>query len=433
MAVLLIGCGQPEKPSEPEQPESARKAKTPAQILEALPDARPIVSSSAPPAQEDFFSLEIKPYSNPTPKRPHNGKAFETIHHAKLVGLNLTLNALAPEERLATLYDREDLQRVEIQAESLTIRGPVHFPGADLIIHAGELIFEDLGPGKPGCLITTPLPFAETNVFTKRQVDRALALEHPNYKLFEPVKGQAAGNMRIQVGRLFADPGPDGPVDRFVLKGGTGAPGYPGYRGTHGEKVEGSRHTHEGLRLLYVVDFRKWYDHQKIYRKRGMTLHRWPSLKKKIQGYEGFPPQSPGIGGPGGNLQLNLDPEQIEDMVDLSPGYAGSVAEPHEPAEVGSPTNFYVKFIEGSDKGKIEHLQIRRLKPMVAPGPEEFEKEPGDLVQIEAGWIAPEVLTMSAEWVRRLYLMGHSGQALRSTSRYMRDLDRMEGDLDADT
>lgn len=97
-------------------------------------------------------------------------------------------------------HNRPDMKNMSIYAETLIVRNPVKFPGANLTVHARHVRFEDTSD--MASLDTTPMSYAA-----------------PPGQFQNGADGQKAGDITLNVQDFFAQPGS---TVRLIARGGAG-------------------------------------------------------------------------------------------------------------------------------------------------------------------------------------------------------------------
>ena len=136
-----------------------------------------------------------------------------------------------------SLHEAQDIKCLDIYAETVTIRSPLHLPQTAVRIYARELSFEDLPEAEAAYLSTTPgvdyLPRAppatrddKTNAITPAEDGKP---------------GARAGDISLYLEYFTAPSNPS--QKRFILTGGRGQDPGPGLDGLRVRKCQASKHA----------------------------------------------------------------------------------------------------------------------------------------------------------------------------------------------
>jgi parallel beta-helix repeat protein len=196
----------------------------------------------------------------------------------------------------------DDIKEMNIYAETVVIRSPLHLPQTNVIIYARELRFENTG-----CIDTTP----------KSNTTRPAQFQNGDH-------GLKAGDIELHIESFYSDPGHN---TRFILHGGNGQPAGLGKPGQKGEDMV-TRDDWGSLAPPWPDNITYWevgsYQFCSFFYMgcvwggtgKWGDQTRWPG-----DGGNAKPAGKPGNGGTGGNLAASLN---LASYVDNGGGAAGA-------------------------------------------------------------------------------------------------------------
>jgi hypothetical protein len=280
-------------------------------------------------------------------------------HNIRIVGDTVVLEQ-GHENGLYEAYCdgvRRDLMSVEIIAERVVVRSPVHWKQSQVSIWARELLFEGDGQIK-----TTP---HEKLTSKGSNGNGGIAGDD----------GLPAGNVALHVGDLSED----APALRFDLTGGQGQPGGPGQHGSNGSSVStrwssvrfcdsGICKTHtpaSGYTITYYY-----------YTFAGATVKKEGTTQRPGDGTDAKPSGKPGEGGDGGSITSTVD------LAGLHALSGGRTADPTLPASF--PYDRYKGGSAGSP-AKSEHVHFYLDWFTMKSSASRHTADPGDDAAVRRG------------------------------------------------
>ena len=256
----------------------------------------------------------------------------------RLIGQDIVL------EKGREAYDRihanPALKRLEIYAETVTLRGPLHLPQTNVSIHARELRFEDQVDAV-ACLCTTPLDYMTGAGPATRQpvkdnkgqvVKDAAGIEKCTVTpACEGRNGAKAGDVTLHIESCTAS---DPFRKRFILTGGRGQDPGPGLQGRDGAKLQSVESYGQANLKGYV--WKIVYGEHTSKRSFFYKTHTdtWGTKAWPTDGEPGIPAGSPGQGGDGGSLTATLD---LAALVESAGGPAGARGPDYAGGNAGEP------------------------------------------------------------------------------------------------
>ena len=256
----------------------------------------------------------------------------------RMVGQDLLL------EKGSEAYDRihanPAIQRLEVYAETVTIRSPLHLPQTDVTIHARELRFEDQDEAV-ACLCTTPLDYLVGAKPAARQpvtdgkgqvVKDAAGIEKCTIIPAEGGRnGAKAGDVALHIESCTAS---DPSRKRFILTGGRGQNPGTGLPGRDGAKLQGTESY--GQASMKGTPWKIVYGEHTHKRSFFYKTHTatWGKKAWPTDGEPGIPAGSPGQGGDGGSLIATLD---LAFLVESAGGQAGERGPDYAGGKAGEP------------------------------------------------------------------------------------------------
>ncbi|UCG47655.1 MAG: hypothetical protein JSU94_19495 [Phycisphaerales bacterium] len=207
-----------------------------------------------------------------------------------------------------TMFDGAgDIEEMEMIAEKVIIRSPLHLPQTNVIIRADELVMEGAG----AAIITTPM---------KNEV--------PADDLQPGDNGLDAGDITLEVGELLVTH----PGTQFDLRGGSGQDGGDGADGAPGKSAASYWKTFEwtdsGIHFSWTAPEGEWIIYEEAYCTclMGIPIFAFDYPPGGItevptSGSNAKPSGKPGKGGRGGTLKTTVSTATA--YADVSPGIPG--------------------------------------------------------------------------------------------------------------
>jgi hypothetical protein len=312
-------------------------------------------------------------------------------------------------------HDKTNIRDLTIEAQTLVIRAPLHFPQTNLTIRAAELIFENPDEGDVASISTEPL--------------RPAGGVAPSFGETSE-NGHKGGNMQIQVHDIQQ---PDGTAIRFIARGGRGRDASPGKKGVdRAKRTALSRNPGSGISLgndyvlfVWVVRPGILADIYKPDKANYDGSVSWGTSLLAPDGTStggnGIAGQKPGDGGDGGDVSSNLDITAILNQQGGGMGtpaatVSGGRGATVEPSGGGAlrQTAYRVK-IETDTFGNVTGQSTATFTSQngaAAPGPVAdkpvgangvFDGPDSDSVS----WLSPSAFRMALAYLNDTYLEGH--------------------------
>jgi hypothetical protein len=226
-----------------------------------------------------------------------------------------------------SLHEAQDIKRLGIYAETVTIRSPLHLPQTSVSIYARELSFED--PPEAGAAVylsTTPVGYDTAADAARRD---------PQTNAVTPAEdgkpGARAGDVSLYLEYYTAPSNPS--IKRFILTGGRGQDPGGGLDGRDGSKMPGfEKFQHakapQDHMIVYGIRHNKSSDFDS-----STTVNQgkqeWPT-----DGEDATPAGTPGQGGGGGTFTATLN---LATQVDLTGGDCGAKGTVYSGGAPGEP------------------------------------------------------------------------------------------------
>ena len=376
----------------------------------AIPAETRFIDNDRPvPKLPIYNDIRISPSKD---KRWFNG-VERTTRGVTVSGFEVRFDPADKHAELNRFTGSADLHRLDIEADSVIIRGTLHLPQTEVRISARRLVFEDVDPGNPARIDTSPLAWP-TGAGDGNTRNTPSPGEH----------GLRAGDIHLVLDQLIADGG-----TRLVMNGGPGQDPERGRDGDDGDSVSSRTHKVNNRRFTNVV-----YVQTHHVQSSATVPIREPELRpnedfsssrhQPTNGAKGVPAGRPGDGGPGGDLVCN-NPEWRRYAQQLG-GTPGQAFGPYDGGAAGRPTTWRkirekvvttyssnsqplttTWFVEeksgrtrdGAASGTVLHGNAG------APG----------LVRSEGGrktWLTTNLLRLVVERLRDVYLAGRFDHAL---------------------
>ncbi|MBT4500362.1 MAG: T9SS type A sorting domain-containing protein, partial [Gemmatimonadetes bacterium] len=333
-----------------------------------------------------------------------------TTYKASVHGKRLVFEPDHPNGLYEAYNGDKDLEILDLHADTLIIRAPLHLPQTQVTIRARELRFEDRIPEQPASISTTPDSF----------------FHRPD----DPVSGAPGlkgGEIAVNIESFHFDPGTE---TRFILKGGQGQAAGQGRKGDPGDGTDPIRDFHgcpyPNNTIYAHVIFWGWLgDRNDRYAPSGYndkTFPPWPG-----DGDPGIPGGKPGDGGNGGNFSSTLE---LSSFVDNSGGLAGALADTARGGEPGQPNPAYRMQKRNDDWWPLDHegTVIHYSSPgpdTPPPPPDKPVGDEGSITYIDnpLSWLTPGVLKLDIAHARDTFRYGHLEEAASALRTYAHLLD----------
>jgi hypothetical protein len=235
---------------------------------------------------------------------------LRTTQNMRIIGEQVTLEkGLDPYD---TIHENSAIKRLDIYAEEVKIRSPLHLPQTAVSIYARELRFEDPGDS-PSYLSTTPVDYLTSAKPATRQPTKDAkgqvvrdAMGREKYTIIPPASGQPgakAGDVFLFIESYHA---PIPSKKRFILTGGRGQNPGAGLDGSDGSKMEGKDSYYQAnpggfYKIVYGMHYSKGSGFEKT-KHHPFGVKAWPT-----DGENATPAGIPGRGGDGGTLTATQD------------------------------------------------------------------------------------------------------------------------------
>jgi len=303
----------------------------------------------------------------------------------------------------------EDIKEMNIYAETVIFRSPLHLPQTNVIIYARELRFDD-----SAYISTTPL-----------------SLTDPAEQFQDGAHGLKAGDIELHVESYHDN---EWLGHRFIMRGGNGQPAGPGQNGAPGQDLptvgdwndcpDGDKTTY-AVRGI-VLEEGEDYIYYSIIDEKG-NKNEWPG-----NGSNAKPGGKPGNSGNGGDFSSTL---WLQGKVNNYYGIAGDYASEAIGGRAGLPNPAYRQILRYTINGECydwrklpgaagEHYSIPGSNAP-APGPEPPYGQPGTFSTIEGSmsWLHPYAMKMVIAHAKDAYLYGHVDVTEEILEDYMEVLD----------
>jgi hypothetical protein len=344
------------------------------------PEFRIIKHEVNPPKSAEFITWveqvdAEKSVFNNTSDYEDNKKPEIQTSQITITGIELVLESgsktnLLFERLRPRANPRNNLKRLTLCADTITIRNQLELPGTEVHLYARVLRFEN-----DGAINTTPLSV------TARASTRD-----------EGLKGQKAGDVYLFVQKLE----PSGKGPRIIARGGNGQPAREGRAGKRGKVVtpwdgknkrldveldwsDDINEKASGYTPLFAEVYGKTITSEGRFLEDGISgTNDWPT--------DGGPPERlpgyPGQGGDGGSLFTGL-PDQLNSMVALEAGQPGTKAPDVPASDAGSPLRSchvvvdYIGYLVNFTKPRKGESQFVRRDKVIVKEKRDVKKGPG--------------------------------------------------------
>jgi hypothetical protein len=279
----------------------------------------PLPSSLPDPESRDF--IEIQDVFNGDAIAFNEASEVET-RSVQIIGKRIVWEPGHPNTLYENFHDQPNIRDLVMEAETVVIRAPLHFPQTDVTIRAASLVFEDPEGGGAASVSTTPLT-------PEGGVRPPFGTAAKN--------GHDAGSLQV-FAREIRQPG--GSAVRFITRGGNGQDASPGKDGvdratrkaiprTITDPVTGRVYNLGSDYVLFA-----WIERPgilaDIYRPDKANYEGSVSWGTSLlapngtsRGGNATPGSKPGNGGDGGDIATNLD---LSGLFDQGGGAAGARA-----------------------------------------------------------------------------------------------------------
>ena len=307
-----------------------------------------------------------------------------------------------------------DIHRLDIEADSVIIRGTLHLPQTEVHISARRLVFEDADPDNPARIDTSPLAWPKA------------AGDGDSRNTPSPGQhGLKAGDIHLLLDQLVADGG-----TRLIMNGGRGQDPERGRKGDDGKSVASRTHKINNQRYANVV-----YVQTHHVQSSATVPIREPELRpsedfsssnyQPTNGANGVPAGRPGDGGDGGELISNKPEWRL--YAQQAGGAPGQAFGPYDGGAAGRPTTWR------KIREKVVTTYSSGSQPLTTTwfveeksGNTRSGADSGQVLQGEAGtpgqarksaggsktWLTTSLLRLVVERLRDVYLAGRFDQAL---------------------
>jgi hypothetical protein len=377
----------------------------------------PVPSSLPDPESRDF--IEVQDVFNGDSIDFNEASEVET-RSVQIIGKQIVWEPGHPNTLYENFHDQPNIRDLVMEAETVIIRAPLHFPQTDVTIRAANLVFEDPENGETASITTTPL----TPQGGVRPPFGTAARD-----------GHNAGGLQV-FAREIRQPG--GPAIRFIARGGIGQDASPGKDGvdratrkaiprTITDPVTGRVYNLGSDYVLFA-----WIERPgilaDIYRPDKANYEGSVSWGTSLlapngtsRGGNATPGSKPGDGGDGGQISTNLD---LSGLFDQGGGLAGSRAPTAfggrgatvEPSGGGTPQTvaYRIKIITNTGGAITDSSRatFRSRSGSNAPGPA-ADKPVGSGGSLSGpdpdsvDWLSPNALRLSLTYLNEAYLEGH--------------------------
>ena len=334
--------------------------------------------SQTPPDPEDSgYIIRDEAFSE-------NSESFNNVYR-KTRTISISGKTLVFEEGHANhLYDyhnNDGIKEMNLYADTVIIRSPLHLPQTNVTIYARELRFED-----DGSVSTVP----------RSEASRASQYGNGGH-------GLKAGDITLYIKSFICSEG-----YRFFLNGGNGQPAGLGNDGNPGSKMNSE--TRGGYSNVVYEDYDRqenclwcigcrWHDEE-------WGIKAWPG-----DGTNARAGGKPGNGGKGGNFSSSVE---IEDSyMHQAGGNAGGKAPDYKGGDAGPPVN--AKWVYHKRKCKNKHSYSVSAEHTSKPGADApapsaniptGQKGTNSLIGNSMYWLHPAVLKQIMAYTKDLYLSG---------------------------
>jgi len=376
----------------------------------------PLPSSLPDPESRDF--IEVQDVFNGDSIEFNEASGVET-RSVRIIGKRIVWEPGHPNSLYENFHDQPNIRDLVMEAETVVVRAPLHFPQTDVTIRAVNLLFEDPAEGEAASLTTTPLP--------------------PQGGVRPPFgtnakDGHKAGSLQV-FAREIGQPG--GSAIRFITRGGTGQDASPGKNGVDRatRKAIPRRITDPVTGRVYNLGsdyvLFAWIERPgilaDIYRPDKANYEGSVSWGTNLlapngtsRGGNATAGSKPGDGGDGGDISTNLD---LSGLFDLRGGFAGTRAPTAfggrgatvEPSGGGSPSTvaYRIKIITNTGGAITDSSRatFRSSYGSNAPGPA-ADRPVGSAGSLapdpdSVHWLSPNALRFSLTYLNSAYLEGH--------------------------
>ncbi|MEK6626646.1 MAG: hypothetical protein AABY86_16885, partial [Bdellovibrionota bacterium] len=265
-------------------------------------------------------------------------KDIKTLNHlnfqegarsVKIVGLHLEIGPKLATEIYEIIHNKDDIKRLEIDAETIVFKSSIHLPQTDVIIRAKNLFFE--GDTK---IDTSPRPF-----------------HIPVSKFQNGKNGLDAGNFEIYVESIVSSHLTT-TAKRFVSTGGQGQNAGPGQAGFDGSDASTRSNP---ICVMGYPDKKCWIederDHSRIKIKmcndRELKVVEGENCTCPTSGAHAIAGGRPGTGGKASMIISNIPLEEMESYFSSTNGIPGESAGTFKGGQAGLPREALIQIQAG--------------------------------------------------------------------------------------
>jgi hypothetical protein len=450
----IVALNQGQEPPPPDQPFSIVEPIVTSTFIETQPALEPsvptaIASTPSAPRVMAFPSSTYKA-ERPTIDTVENeaelfNNELRTTRSIRIVGDNVILEkGLDPYD---AIHENPAIKRLDLYAETVTIRSPLHLPQTTVSIYARELRFEDQADS-PSYLSTTPVDYLTSAKPATRQATKDAkgqvikdATGRETYTIIPPadgLPGAKAGDVFLRIEYYHA---PDSSKKRFILTGGRGQNPGAGLDGRDGSKMEEKETYYQAkpggfYKIVYGIHYSKGSGFEKT------KHHPWGVKAWPTDGENATPAGIPGPGGDGGALTSTQD---LASQIDGTGGDPGRQDRVYNGGAPGEPQ--YSVMVESWNKHEepfgphswgwnyLQHpgwnlhsgnwwgYRTKAGSPAVSPAGK--NGNPGRVTRVghPLSWLHPLLLQEALERAKNIYLNGGFEAAEEKIAEYAGLLD----------
>ncbi|HAZ12118.1 MAG: hypothetical protein A2X86_06290 [Bdellovibrionales bacterium GWA2_49_15] len=335
-------------------------------------------------------------------------KEIKTLNHLdladgarsiKIVGLNLEIGPQLSSQIYERIHDKGDIQRLEIDAETIVIKDTILLPQADVIIRAKNLFFENNAK-----IDTSPKAFPV-----------------PAAQFKNGLKGLNAGNFEIYVENIL----PAIRQPRFISHGGAGQDAGAGQLGIPGTdaSVTSTPMICQKAYQEHCEEISNPIDHRHSKRRicfdRELVLVPGNNCTCPTSGNPGKAGGHPGEGGQASKIISSLPFEDVDNYFSSVSGLPGASAGVLKGGRAGLPAGAFIQIRRGH-----EHPEGRENCPTSEDGPDVFSPilvaatTQGEIESRNYLEAMSQSLysTFKLKFANELFSQGHTGEAEKEYS-----------------
>ena len=323
-------------------------------------------------------------------------------------------------------HDRRDMKNMEIYAEKLIIRDPLHLPQTNLTIYAREIIFEDID--EKSYIQTTPISL---NTNPGNYTDESSGKKGIGKN---GAHGLKAGDMKLYIERIVTSSNDN---KRFILSGGKGQNPGKGQQGANGQELKTyckwSQDTSWCNKAVYVEKQDEdcewkcswkgckkvcWWDFEW-----SLGTKQWPT-----DGEDAMPAGKPGNGGNAGNFTSSID---LSEYVDVSGGISGEKAPDRKGGKAGKPQKAYWVLQEIKKWSEMGSHEANAGKDAPSPSASIPIGKNGkiSIVDNPMTWLHPMILKNVLLHAKDAYLYGYTDEVNQILTEYNNLLEIYENSI----